>query len=410
MNESAVWAGRKILLGVSGGIAAYKAAELVRLFKKGGAEVQVLMTPDAARFVTPLTLGTLSEREVLTEIFPDNADGSWTRHVTLGLWGDMMIVAPATAQTIAKLAGGFCDSMLTAVALSARCPVLVCPAMDHDMIGHPATRANLDRLRGYGYYVMDPAFGALASGLTGEGRLPEPTEIAARAAEILGRDAAKKRLKGLTVLVTAGPTQEAIDPVRYLSNHSSGKMGFALAEAAVERGARVVLVSGPVALPTPPGVERIDVTTAGEMLAAATSHGNADVIIAAAAVADYRPSEAAPQKIKKSDADLVLRLRKNPDILATLAGGRREGQTFMGFALETENGRENALRKLQEKRLDWIVLNDPGDEGAGFGTDTNRVTLLGRDGTERALPLMSKRDLARVLIDAITEKEDAQAP
>ena len=398
---------RKILLGVSGSIAAYKAAELVRLFKKAGAEVQVLMTEGAARFIPPLTLGTLSERDVLTAIFPERAEGAWTQHVTLGLWADLFVIAPATAQTLAKLAHGFSDAMLTATALSARCPVLVCPAMDHDMYGHPATQANLGRLRGFGYEVMEPGYGALASGLTGYGRMPEPDAILARVAEKLqapgeGRTSGlPKTLAGKRVLVTAGPTREWLDPVRFLSNPSTGTMGFALARAARERGADVTLVAGPVALATPPDVRRIDVTTADEMHEAVQAHRDAEFVFAAAAVSDYAPTRTSAEKIKKGDGDLTLTLRRTPDVLGALGEARRPGQTLVGFALETHDGLANARRKLEAKGLDWIVLNVQGERGAGFGAGTNRVTLLGRDGREEALPLMPKADVAAAIVERV---------
>ena len=389
-------AGRKLILGVCGGIAAYKAALLVRLFKKAGAEVQVLMTPDAARFITPLTLGTLSEREVLTEIFPANEDGSWTKHVNLGLWADLFVVAPATAQTVAKLAHGFCDTMLTAVALSARCPTLVCPAMDHDMYEHPATQANLTRLREMGYAILPAAHGELASGLVGAGRLPEPEAIFAEVEKMLRPE--PQTLAGKTVLVTAGPTREPLDPVRYLTNRSTGTMGYALAEAAARRGGTVTLISGPTALPTPPGVTRLDVESAEEMHAAVQARREADLVLMAAAVADYTPATVAQGKIKKQDGNLALPLRRTPDILATLGQQKQAHQTLVGFALETDDGLANARRKLDKKNLDWIVLNNPKEAGAGFGTTTNRVTLLRRDGTAEELPLMPKSDVAEAIL------------
>ncbi|MDX1546065.1 MAG: bifunctional phosphopantothenoylcysteine decarboxylase/phosphopantothenate--cysteine ligase CoaBC [Rhodothermales bacterium] len=395
--------GRKLLLGVTGSIAAYKAAELVRLLKKAGAEVQVLMTPDAARFIPPLTLGTLSEREVLVEIFPENAEGSWTKHVSLGLWADLFVVAPATAQTVAKLAHGFCDTMLTATALAARCPLLVCPAMDHDMYLHPATQANLERLRAHGAAVMTPGYGELASGLVGHGRMPEPEAILARIGEALAEDPATTPLAGRHVLVTAGPTREPIDPVRVITNPSTGTMGYAMAAAATRRGARVTLVSGPTALETPSGAERIDVTTAEEMHAAVQAHAGADLVIMTAAVADYTPADPAAHKLKKSDGGeaLTLRLRRTPDILAGLGAARRDGQILVGFAMETDDALANARRKLEAKNLDFIVLNDLHEPGAGFGTGTNRVTLLRRGGGAEVLPLMPKHDLAETLLDRI---------
>ena len=425
--------GRHLLLGVSGGIAAYKAASLVRLFKKAGAEVQVLMTERAAQFISPLTLGTLSEREVLTEIFPDGpeagASGSWTQHVSLGLWADLFVVAPATAQTVAKLAGGFSGSMLTATALSARCPLLVCPSMDRDMYTHPAVQRNLRTIEGDGHAVMPAAEGALASGLEGQGRLPEPEAIFARVREMIEGGRKKEREKGSTdvregekakaekpprtladrrVLVTAGPTREPIDPVRHLTNPSTGTMGFALAETAAERGAQVTLVAGPTALETPhaaPGrIERIDVETAEEMYATVQQHtGGAELVLMAAAVADYTPAERSASKLKKGEEDeMTLRLRRTPDILAALGKDKPDGQRLLGFALETDDGPANARRKLEAKNLDWIVLNSPTEDGSGFGTGTNRVILIGADGTEESFPQLPKRVLAGQLLDRVT--------
>lgn len=404
--------GRKILLGVTGSIAAYKAAELVRLFRKAGAEVQVLMTRDAERFIPALTLGTLSERDVLIELFPEHEDGSWTKHVHLGLWADLMLVAPATATTLAKLAQGICDSMLTATALSRRCPMLVCPAMDHDMWGHPATQRNLRLLREDGVEVMPPAHGELASGLVGDGRLPEPEAILAHVADRLtdrhgASESSGRSLKGKTVLITAGPTREAIDPVRFLSNGSTGTTGFALAAAAARRGADVRLVAGPVALDTPPGVTRIDVASADEMHAAAMEHGGADLIIATAAVADYAPAEAHEHKVKKGEDDLTLRLRRTPDILAALGAQKRLGQTLVGFALETQDGPANARAKLERKQLDFVVLNYANESGSGFGTGANRVAVIARDGTAEEWPAMDKRALAERLLDHVAPSLDA---
>lgn len=391
--------GRHLLLGVTGSIAAYKAAELVRLFKKAGAEVQVIMTPDATRFITPLTLGTLSEREVLVDLFPENEPGSWTKHVHLGRWADLAVVAPATAQTLARLAHGFCDTMLAATLLSARCPVLLCPAMDHDMYHHPATQRNLELLRRYGYEILPPEFGELASGLVGDGRLPDPERIAAQVAALLAR---RHSLAGKHVLVTAGPTREMIDPVRCLTNPSTGTMGFALARAAARRGARVTLITGPTLLPTPPGVTRIDVTSAREMYEAVLRHADtADFVFMAAAVADYAPVETSPSKLKKEADELVLRLRRTPDILAELGRRRRPDQVLVGFAMETDNALENAREKLRRKNLDWIALNRLNEPGAGFGTGTNRLTLLHRSGHLEELPLLPKDEAAEALIDHV---------
>ena len=399
--------GRRVVLGVTGSIAAYKAALLTRLLKKAGAEVQVLMTPDAERFVTPLTLGTLSEGEVLTEIFPENEDGSWTKHVTLGKWADLFVVAPATAQTVAKLAHGFCDSMLTATALSARCPLLVCPAMDRDMYRHAATQDNLDRLRDLGYEVMPAAHGELASGLVGQGRMPEPPAILERAAELMGASAANveaddRPFAGTEVLVTAGPTREPLDPVRVLTNPSTGTMGYALAEATASRGASVTLVTGPTALDPPDGIEVVQVQTAEDMHEAVQAQREtADYVFMAAAVADYTPADPSASKRKKTDEDLVLHLRRTPDILKTLGEHKPPGQVLVGFALETDDALDNARRKLEAKNLDWIAVNNPTEEGAGFGPSTNRITLLRRDGTAEDLPLLSKTEVAEALLDRV---------
>ena len=412
---------RRLLLGVSGSIAAYKSAYLVRLLKKAGAAVQVLMTPDATRFISPLTLGTLSEREVLTEIFPDTEDDApddgWTKHVSLGLWADLFVIAPATAQTMAALAHGFSDSMLTATALSARCPVLVCPAMDLDMYQHPATRRNMELLAEYGYHVLPAAHGELASGLVGKGRLPEPETIAQHIARLLkGRngDAAEDAqndgtLAGTHVLVTAGPTQEPIDPVRVITNHSTGTMGYALADAAARRGATVTLVSGPTQLDAPPGVTCIDVTTAEEMHAAVQQHASADLVLMAAAVADYTPAAPSSSKIKKGETFSSIDLRRTPDILKALGEEKRPGQTLVGFAMETDDGRANARRKLRSKNLDWIALNNLNEAGAGFGTGTNRITLIGCDDTEKVLPKMPKRAVAKALLDHVATARPAPA-
>lgn len=399
--------GSKLLLGVSGSIAAYKAAEIVRQLKKAGAEVRVIMTADAGRFIPPLTLSTLSGHEALIDIFPESAEGTWTQHIELGLWADLFVVAPATAQTMAKLAHGFCDNMLTAVALAARCPMLICPAMDHDMYVHPSTQANLKILESYGYAIMQPEHGELASGLIGTGRLPAPEAIVERIAETLNAQVSSLALSGKNVLVTAGPTREAIDPVRYLSNRSTGTMGFALAEAAQALGASVTLISGPTNLHTHVNVNRIDVTSAAEMAEAVTQHASADLVIMAAAVADYTPATTADSKIKKQDGDLNLSLKRTTDILAGLGAHKKPGQMLVGFALETDNLRENALRKLQKKNLDWIVLNSPNVAGEGFGTSTNRVTMFSATGEEKEIPLMSKIKVARTILDTILEAHEA---
>jgi phosphopantothenoylcysteine decarboxylase/phosphopantothenate--cysteine ligase len=398
--------GKKVLLGVSGSIAAYKSAELVRQLQKKGAEVQVLMTPDAGRFITPLTLGALSKKDVLVEIFPEHAGDSWTRHIHLGLWADLYVIAPASAQTIAKLAHGFCDNMLTAAALSSRCPLLICPAMDHDMYVHPATQANIKILRNYGYGFLPPAHGELASGLVGTGRLPEPEEILERIEADLAADAPKddvavSLLAGKTVVVTAGPTREALDPVRYITNHSTGTMGYKLAAAAHRRGGVVTLISGPTALNPPEGITYMPVVSAADMAEAVFQHRQADLIVMAAAVADYTPARASKVKIKKNEGDLNLALHRTTDILAELGQSKKIGQVLVGFALETDDQLANARLKLKKKNLDWVVLNSPNFEGEGFGTATNRVTLLSSDGREEALPLLPKLEVAEALLDRV---------
>ncbi len=410
-TENKPLAGRRILLGVTGGIAAYKTAGLVRLFKKAGADVRVVMTPDASRFVTPLTLGTLSENEVHVEIFPENEAGSWTKHVALGLWADLFLVAPLTAQTLSKLVDGACDSMLTAVALTARCPIMVCPAMDHDMYIHPAIRSNLDTLSSRGVEVMEAEHGELASGLIGQGRLPEPESIFEHASELLSRIAGSSSgpLAGKRVVVTAGPTRERIDPVRFISNHSTGTMGFELARAAARRGADVVLIAGPVSLSTPEGVRRVDVESTADMHAAVNGQADADIIIMSAAVADFTPARPSESKIKKDASSPDMTLKPTADILADLGSRKRDGQLLVGFALETDNGLENARGKLQRKNLDWIVLNNPKKAGAGFGTGTNRVTLLAADDQRVDLPVLPKSEVADAIIELAVLGTDPDA-
>ncbi len=406
---SSTLSGRKLLLGVSGSIAAYKSAEIVRQLKKAGADVQVIMTSDANRFIPALTLSTLSGKKTLVDIFPENAEGAWTQHIELGLWADLYVVAPATAQTMAKLAFGFCDNMLTAVALAARCPMLICPAMDHDMYIHPATQANIRTLQNHGYHIMPPEHGELASGLIGTGRLPAPEAIVDKISETILAHSSPSKGKtwaGKKVLVTAGPTQEAIDPVRFLSNHSTGTMGYQLAAAAQRRGAHVTLISGPTDLPTPAGVNRIDIVSAEHMATAVDTYADADVVIMAAAVADYTPVRKSEDKIKKSGEDLNLSLTRTRDILAGLGAQKKEHQILVGFALETNNLRANALSKLEKKNLDWIVLNSPNVAGEGFGKSTNRVTLFGANGQEKELPLMSKLDVAEAILDVLEASEN----
>ncbi len=386
-----VLSGKHILLGVTGSIAAYKSAWLVRELVRAGAEVQVVMTHNATRFIPALTLSTLSRREALVEMFPSSgAGGAWTRHIDLGLWADLMMIAPATANTIAKIAGGVADDLLTTLVLALRCPLALAPAMDVDMYRHETTRRNVDALRESGCHVIEPEEGDLASGLSGPGRLPEIDRLIAFMDGILagsGRD-----LQGRKVLVTAGPTYEPVDPVRFLGNRSSGRMGFALAAAAAQRGAEVTLVAGPVSLRTPRSVLRIDVETATQMQEAVEGvFDSMDLVVMAAAVSDFRPQQVAAGKIKRASlgGGLTLELTENPDILKAL-GERKRHQVLVGFALETDNGLEHARRKLELKHLDFIVLNNPAEEGAGFGTETNVVTIIAPGREPEALPLMTK--------------------
>ena len=390
--------GKHVLLGVTGSIAAYKAAYLVRLLKKCGAEVQVVMTPCAKDFITPVTLSALSGRPVLSE-FSNMTDGSWNSHVEMGLWADVMVVAPATAATIGKMAGGVADNLLTTCYLSCKAPVVVAPAMDLDMYGHPSTRRNLDILRSYGNTVIEPGEGFLASGLNGKGRMEEPERIVEYLDGLL---AGKKDFAGKKALVTAGPTYEKIDPVRFIGNYSSGKMGFAVAAELAARGAEVTLVTGPVALPTPVGnIRRVDVESAGQMYdAAVKAFPEADVAILVAAVADFTPVVVREEKIKR-DGEMRLDLLPTRDIAAELGRMKRPGQLVAGFALETCDEKTHALEKLRRKNLDLIVLNSLRDAGAGFACDTNRVTILSADGGERVYPLKGKREVACDIVDRL---------
>jgi phosphopantothenoylcysteine decarboxylase / phosphopantothenate---cysteine ligase len=390
--------GKKIVLGVTGGIAAYKAAALVRLLVKGGAEVRVVMTPAAHEFVTPLTLGTLSKNPVVTA-FTSAADGTWNNHVELGLWADLLLIAPATANTMAQLVHGECDSLLLAVYLSARCPVMVAPAMDVDMYKHSATQQNLESLKSRGVIIVPPGVGELASGLSGEGRLAEPEDITAA---VVATFAAAERLTGKHILVTAGPTYEAIDPVRFIGNHSTGKMGFAIAEELAKRGALVILVAGPVALKAHhPNIKRIDITSAQELFEAATGvFESCDAAILSAAVADYRPKNIAGNKIKKEAGGLQqIELEETPDTLAELGKRKTATQILVGFALETDNELANAQKKLERKNLDFIVLNSLRDPGAGFAKDTNRITVLTRNGKSINFDQKPKTEVAADITD-----------
>lgn len=392
--------GKKILLGVTGSIAAYKTAILTRLLVKGGAEVRVIMTRAAADFITPLTLSTLSKNPVLTE-FQKSETGEWNNHVELGLWADALVVAPASANTLAKMATGQCDNLLMATYLSARCPVFFAPAMDLDMLRHPATTENISLLKKRGNQVIDPAYGELASGLVGNGRMAEPEEIV-HYLEHFFQD--KKKLSGKRALVTAGPTYEAIDPVRFIGNHSTGKMGFAIANTLASEGAIVDLVTGPTHESTQTaGVTTHRVTSAEEMYQQCLHFfGKADITVLSAAVADFRPLNRADQKIKKGEGNLTIELTKTTDIAASLGREKKKGQVIIGFALETENEKSNAEKKLNNKNFDLIVLNSLNNPGAGFGHDTNQVEIIGKNGS-RVYPLKSKTEVASDIVNSIIE-------
>ncbi|MCS4168451.1 bifunctional phosphopantothenoylcysteine decarboxylase/phosphopantothenate--cysteine ligase CoaBC [Sphingobacterium paramultivorum] len=391
-------AGKNIVIAVCGSIAAYKIASLIRLLLKADARVNVVMSKEATAFITPLTLSTLSKNPVLIDYYQPNT-GEWNNHVEIALNADYILVAPATANTLAKMANGFCDNLLTAVYLSAKCPVLFAPAMDLDMWKHPSTQSNINKLSSYGNILIPPGKGELASGLVGEGRLAEPEEIL----DFLVKFSEKGLpLAGKKALVSAGPTYEAIDPVRFIGNHSSGKMGYAIATQLEELGADVTLVSGPSALKLPKGVDTISVTSAAEMLHACEEHFEAaDIVVMSAAVADYTPVEVASQKIKKKENEFSIELKKTVDILATLGAKKKENQLLVGFALETNNELENAKGKLIRKNLDFIVLNSMQDKGAGFATDTNKVTIIDRSGNTREFSLKSKEEVAKDICSII---------
>lgn len=383
-------------MGVTGGIAAYKSAELARIFVREGKDVQVIMTPGAVHFVNPLTFETLTGRRALVEQFELLESGK-VRHVDLGARASVLVVAPATANTIAGMAAGIADNLLTAVYLAAQCPVVIVPSMNEQMYLHPAVQFNLERLRECGCRIMEPDTGELACGSSGKGRMPEPAQIADFVRAVLG----PKDFQGIRAMVTAGPTQEPLDPVRFISNHSTGRMGYALARALGERGAAVVLISGPTALSCPRGAELVPVTTAREMYAAVMKHAEGcNLIVKAAAVADYRPAEKAKQKLKKGALGAALELLPNPDILQEL-GRRKGGRVLVGFAMETEDAAAHARRKLEQKNLDFIVVNDLTVPGAGFAFLTNKVSIINRAGEIEDLPLMSKEILAHRILDRI---------
>ena len=392
--------GKKIVLGVTGSIAAYKSALLVRLLVKEGAEVQVVMTPSSKEFITPLTLSTLSGRPVLCDFF-NTGNGEWHSHVELGLWADAMVIAPATAATIGKMAGGIADNLLVTTYLSMKAPVFIAPAMDLDMFAHPTTQRNLQVLQGFGNHIIEPASGELASHLSGKGRMEEPGNIVERLKDFF---LAGSSLKGKHILITAGPTYEKIDPVRFIGNYSSGKMGFAIAAECAARGAKVTLLSGPVSLDTPhSSIERVNVESASEMYKVATEvFPSCDAVILSAAVADYRPAVCADKKIKRTGEGMVIELEANPDIAATLGSMKQPSQRLVGFALETNDGEVHAREKLAKKNLDFIVLNSLADKGAGFAHDTNKVTIIGNEGVTE-YPLKSKTAVARDIISHLAK-------
>lgn len=393
--------GKRIVLGVSGGIAAYKAAFLLRAFQKAGAQVRVTMTPSAQKFVGIETFSSLSGNVVAVEIFPDEhpENDSWVRHIEWGEWADLFVIAPCTANTLAKITSGFSDNMLTATVLAARCPLLVCPTMDGEMYHSPAVKRNLKALQEDGFHLLEPASGYLASGLEGKGRLPEIETILEECRSILEGDGKKGPLWGKKILVTAGPTREYMDPVRYISNPSSGKMGFAMAEAARKMGGEVTLIHGPVHIPLPGGTNSIEITSTEELFEQVKNHADADVVVMAAAVADFTPVSHSNKKLKKDETQTSLELRRTPDILSWLGDRRKDGQILIGFAMETENLIEYASKKREEKKADWIIANSISDEESGFGTDTNHVILLGENAEQTYSG--TKKEIARQLLSRI---------
>lgn len=391
-------ANKKILIGITGSIAAYKIPMLVRLLIKAGAEVKVVMTPAAKSFVSPLTLSTVSKNGILSEI---SENDSWANHVMLGRWADLFIIAPLSCNSLAKMSSGFCDNLLLAIYLSATCPVVVAPAMDEDMWKHPATKANLQKLDSFGNYLIPVESGELASGLTGEGRMAEPETIVQWADDFFKK---KDQLTGKRALVTAGPTYEAIDPVRFIGNHSSGKMGVAIAEELALRGAEVTLVLGPSSVSVQNNIKLIRVKSAADMLNACLAEfDNKDITVMSAAVADYTPVAVSTEKIKKASNDLTVNLKKTIDILKELGQKKRKGQLLVGFALETSNERDYALKKLESKNADIIVLNSLNDAGAGFGHDTNKVTIFDRNGKEYPFDKKSKKQVASDIVNTLIQ-------
>lgn len=398
--------GKKIVLGITGSIAAYKSCLIIRQLIKKGAEVQVVITPAGKEFITPITLSALTSRPVISEFFAQR-DGTWHSHVDLGLWADAMLIAPATASTIGKMAHGVADNMLITTYLSMKAPVFIAPAMDLDMYAHPSTQQNLKTLQSYGNHIIEPGTGFLASKLEGKGRMEEPENIVACLEQFFVQQensSSSGSMKGKKVLITAGPTYEKIDPVRFIGNYSSGKMGFALANECATRGAQVELVCGPVSSSMQvkhPAIHRINVESAREMFEACKElYPSMDSAILCAAVADYAPEHTVEQKIKRTSDDMVIRLKPNPDIAASLGQMKKQGQTLVGFALETNDEESNAQAKLQKKNFDFIVLNSLKDEGAGFRTDTNKITIITAD-TKKDYPLKSKEEVAKDIVDEL---------
>ena len=390
--------GKKILVGVTGSIAAYKAILLVRLLIKAGAEVKVIMTPSAKDFVSPLTFSTLSKNEVLIDLFNET---SWANHVNLGRWADVMLIAPLSCNTLAKMANGFCDNLLLAIYLSATCPVIVAPAMDEDMWHHPSTKLNIDKIRSFGNNIIPVDNGELASGLFGDGRMAEPAQIMQYLHNFFFES---NELAGKKVLITAGPTHEAIDPVRFISNHSSGKMGVSIAEEFAGRGADVILILGPSDIDVSKNIHTVKVTSAQEMYDACMNNfSKIDITVMAAAVADYMPQNFSLKKIKKTENVFTLSLKKTNDILKQLGEQKNKDQIIVGFALETNNEKENALSKLEKKNIDLIVLNSLNDEGAGFGTDTNKIAIFDKHGNEFHFEKKSKKLVAKDIVNTIIQ-------
>lgn len=390
---------KKILVGVSGSIAAYKSAMLIRLLVKAGADVKVIMTDAAKEFITPLTLATLSKNPVCSS-FTQGNEGIWNNHVELGLWADILLIAPASANTLAKCANGICDNLLIATYLSAKCPIFFAPAMDLDMYAHQSTLNNIEKLNSFGNHIIHATYGELASGLTGEGRLAEPEEIVLKLELFFYQN---QKFHGKKVLITAGPTQEALDPVRFISNHSSGKMGYAIAEAFVQCGAEVRLISGPVSIPTPKGVQVEKVISAQEMHKSTLKYcAESDIIVLSAAVADYSPKVISDKKIKKKDDNFVLELVKTSDIAASVGKLKKANQVIVGFALETDNELANAQEKMERKNFDYIVLNSLQESGAGFRYDTNKVKIISKEGKIHDFELKSKKEVAFDILEVIS--------